>query len=67
MQTQFSIHRVADIGVTFAQAMTTGGTICWQEFTFYDQDGQPVGRVVAHLEGPDAALTIGPVYLPPRP
>lgn len=67
MQTQFSIHGVANIGVAFTRAMTTGGPIYWQEFTFYDQHGQPIGRVVAHLEGPDAALTTGPVYRSPRP
>ena len=67
MQTQLSIYKVGNIGVTFGQARTTGGPICWQEFTFYDQQGQPIGRVVAHLEGPDAALTTGPVYLSARP
>ena len=67
MNTQFSIHGVANIGVAFTRAMTTGGTIYWQEFTFYDQHGQPIGRVVAHLEGPDAAMAIGPMILPPLP
>ena len=67
MNTQFSIHGVANIGVTFGQARTTGGPSCWQEFTFYAQQGQPIGRVIAHLEGPDSALTTGPVYLSPRP
>ncbi len=67
MNTQFSIYQVAGIGVTFGQARSTAGPICWQEFTFYDQKGEPVGRVVAHLEGPDAALAIGPMHLPPRP
>jgi hypothetical protein len=67
MQTQFSIYKVGRIGVTFGQARSTAGPICWQEFTFYDQEGEPIGRVVAHLEGPAAALSIGPWNLPPRP
>jgi hypothetical protein len=67
MHTQYSLHGVARIGLAFTQASTTDGPIYWQEFTFYGRDGQPVGRVVAHLEGPNAALTIVPAgSMPPR-
>ena len=55
-----SIHQVARIDVTaVACPMEPNITAWWQTLTFFDQEGEKLGEVVAFLESPGAALPIG--------
>lgn len=55
-----SVHHVARIEVSAVTCpLERNITSWWQILTFFNQEGEKLGEVVAFLEGPRAALPIG--------
>jgi hypothetical protein len=55
-----SVHQVARIEVSAVTSpLDRDITSWWQILTFFDQQGEKLGELVAFLESPDVALPIG--------
>ena len=54
-----NVHQVARIDVSAATSPLEHMTTWWQILTFFNQEGEKLGEVVAFLENADAAIPVG--------
>ena len=55
-----SVHDVAAIAVSANSRLREDGSVCyWQDLSFFDGEGLPVGTLTLFLARPEAALPVG--------